>query len=505
MSAQIISEGEVQLLNALMGASAILDNEGNIIVSNNNWKTAGKCMDWLRLNTKEKNFFEQCKKAVDEGYFNAISLIFNLRDVIEGIRQQSELTISIKNNGVHWCKVTISRFSELPLKVLLSFEDITPLMNSYYKYRDKEERYSHHFKHSVSGIIFGTPDGGIIDANPAACRILGYSREELIAGGESLFVDPNDPKHLEMIRVRNEKSHFEGEKGYIHKDGHQIYVDNTSMLYRENNNEHYILNTFQDKTSEKLANQSLDKERRFTHTALNSIPGLFLVLDSGLNIVRWNQSFLFDTGIHEEELTAFPITNLFAKEDQLWTNKVLQQIFKTGKGNFVSKVTTRHNGTRYYNFHVNSFESIEESFLVITAIDITDLRISENEREKNSNLLNQLFDNSPLPMVMIDHENIIQKVNDGFQALFHYDEDELMGKQLDGLITSDTEIEEGLIFSKTTFDEIVKQKQTIRITKHGDKIPVILITVPVFHNNEIIAAFGIYVDLRKQQELAIRP
>jgi PAS domain S-box-containing protein len=381
MTAQMITEGEKQLLNAMNGASAILDEEGNIIVSNETWKKDENCTKWLLPNAQENNFFELCRNAVDRGYDNAIHMIFNLRDVIQGNRQSAELTISVKNNGDHWCKVFMSRISNSSVKVLLSFEDITPMMNSYHKYREKEERYSYFFKHSVSGVILGKSDGEIIDVNPAGCRILGYSKEELIKGGRSLIVDPDDPLHIEMVYVRKEKLLYEGEKVYIHKNGHKIYVDITSVLYRETNNENYVLNTFRDKTAEKLANESLDKERRFTQSAINSIPGLFIVLDSELNIIRWNQTFLFDTGIHEEILTSFPVISLFAKEDQLWIKKVLQQILKTGKGNFVSKVITKYNGTRIYNFHVNSFESIEESFLVITAIDITDFHAAEYEKE----------------------------------------------------------------------------------------------------------------------------
>lgn len=378
MSNYIVPEGEIQLLNALTGASAILDEEGNIIASNKSWENGERCMHWPGFSTCESNYIEQCKKAVEQGYDNAIRLIFNLRDVIGGTRKKSELTITFKNPGIRWSKISISRFCESPLKVLITCDDVTSQMNTYYNYREKEERYTQHFKHSVSGIILGTPNGIIVDANPSACRILGYSKEELIAGGRSLIVDTENPMHHDMVQVRSKKSLFEGEKVYRHKNGNQIYVDITSVLYRENSDELYILNTFRDITEGKLAQQALDKERRFTQAVLNSVPGLFFVLDSVLNIVLWNQPFLFETGIHEEELSSFPVTSLFAKEDRVWTEKVLQQILKAGKGNFASKVITRHNGKRYFHFYVNSFDDIEESFLVITAIDITDLRTSKN-------------------------------------------------------------------------------------------------------------------------------
>ena len=57
--------------------------------------------------------------------------------------------------------------------------------------RSSEERYHTIFNASVDGFALCTPDGRIMDANPAFCRLHGYTREELLAAESFQFVHPD--------------------------------------------------------------------------------------------------------------------------------------------------------------------------------------------------------------------------------------------------------------------------------------------------------------------------
>jgi len=57
--------------------------------------------------------------------------------------------------------------------------------------RASEERYHTIFSASVDGLALCTPDGRIMDANPAFCRLHGYTREELLASESFQFVHPD--------------------------------------------------------------------------------------------------------------------------------------------------------------------------------------------------------------------------------------------------------------------------------------------------------------------------
>jgi two-component system cell cycle sensor histidine kinase/response regulator CckA len=54
--------------------------------------------------------------------------------------------------------------------------------------RASEEQYHTIFNGSVDGLALCTPDGRIVDTNPAFCRLHGYTREELLAAESFQFV-----------------------------------------------------------------------------------------------------------------------------------------------------------------------------------------------------------------------------------------------------------------------------------------------------------------------------
>ncbi|MEW6331645.1 MAG: PAS domain S-box protein [Pseudomonadota bacterium] len=57
--------------------------------------------------------------------------------------------------------------------------------------RAREEQYHTIFNGSVDGLALCTADGRIADANPAFCRLHGYTREELLAAESFQFVHPD--------------------------------------------------------------------------------------------------------------------------------------------------------------------------------------------------------------------------------------------------------------------------------------------------------------------------
>jgi len=499
----ILSITEKHFLNAIPGSAAILDESGTVIAVNSAWETGANCPCWIDHKKESTNIFEHCQLMVAGGNDYALRLILNLREIMDGEKPSAELTMSVNEDKNLWCKVSISLIKGDNIKVLLVFNDVTSNMQALMSLRDSEEKYSHHFKHSVSGIILGNSEGQILDVNPAACNMLGYSREELIKGGRSLIVDQDHPAHLEMLQTREENAYYEGEKEYIHKNGSIIPVEITSVVYRNGGGKLNVINTFRDKSVEKNTQFSLEEERRFSQTALNSIPGIFIVVNREEKVVRWNSALNHDLGYTSSELKSMNCISLFDDEDKPWVQSVIKKIFDTGSGNFVARVSTKNSSSRSYHFHFNKFVSNDEEFLVATAVDKTDYIEAENNREKNFELMSQLFENSPLATVMIGPDRLVQKVNDSFISLFGYSEEEILNKKVNKLITSEQSFNEALKVNNKAFEGIADTQETTRLTKNRQKIPVLVNTVPIIYDGEIIAVYGIYVDLREQKQLEL--
>jgi len=117
--------------------------------------------------------------------------------------------------------------------------------------------------------------------------------------------------------------------------------------------------------------------------------------------------------------------------------------------------------------------------------------------------MSQLFENSPLAMVMIGSGGFVQKVNDSFISLFGYGEEEILDKNVNKLITSEQNLAESLKVNRQAFEGIADTQETTRLTKSRQKIPVLVNTVPIIYDKKVIAVYGIYVDLREQKQLEI--
>ena len=499
---ETLLSGELAILRAIPGAAAIIDEQGNILEMNDAWKNGLKCTNWLGLKPESDNYIEHCRKATELGNDYALKLLLGIRDVLENPGKVIQLTISAVNSDEKkWCKVSISQLDNDKNCVLVVFDDVTSNMNTIQALKESEERYSQHFKHSVSGIIIGTPEGNILDANRAACQILGYTKDELKKGGRPLIVDENDPAHLEMMKIREDTTIFEGEKEYIRKDGQKISVEITSVLHRNQHGDTQIINTFRDNSTEKKAQFSLDEERRFTRTALDSIPGIFFVVNASNECIRWNNTIETELGYSVEELNSMNILNLFHPEEKSKALENFDRIFEEGNGSFVARISAKDGTSRTFQLHFNRFDNEDEPFLTCTGVDITLLLEVEKEKTENYALMNQLFKNSPLATVMIDLNGRVKKVNNGFLSLFDYPEHEVLGKNVNSLITNKKLSEEADSISQKALRGVATQLETVRFDKNKNKIPVLINTVPIRNNGSILAAYGIYVDLTNQKEL----
>ena len=101
--------------------------------------------------------------------------------------------------------------------------------------RDSEEQYRGIFEGSTTGISLRTPEGKIVAANPALCRMYGYTLEEYLTKTPSDLAHPDSLKIFGQLRqaaLAGKQFHAEG-RG-IHRDGHIIDVEvyGTMVLYK---------------------------------------------------------------------------------------------------------------------------------------------------------------------------------------------------------------------------------------------------------------------------------
>jgi PAS domain S-box-containing protein len=124
----------------------------------------------------------------------------------------------------------------------------------------------------------------------------------------------------------------------------------------------------------------------------------------------------------------------------------------------------------------------------------------ETEREVEKAYFEQLFNVSPEAIAICDTQGIVQKVNQTFQKIFQYPEDEVVGKNLDTLISNESDSLE--MNTKTAqFDEW----EANRRRKDGTIIPVSILQKSIIIGGGDQAIYSIYRDIsdKKSDEMEI--
>ncbi|HTZ84994.1 MAG TPA: PAS domain S-box protein [Candidatus Acidoferrales bacterium] len=87
------------------------------------------------------------------------------------------------------------------------------------------------FHNSLDGIMLTAPDGRILDANPAACKILGRSREQILVEGRAGLIDNTDPRLEAYVAERKRSGKVHGELIARRTDGSLFPIEFSSVVF----------------------------------------------------------------------------------------------------------------------------------------------------------------------------------------------------------------------------------------------------------------------------------
>ncbi|MEI7850181.1 MAG: PAS domain S-box protein, partial [Chloroflexota bacterium] len=142
-----------------------------------------------------------------------------------------EYQISLPSGEIHWINTlgdTTYDQAGQPQRMSGICIDITERKVSSEALRESEERFRGYFEQDLIGVAVTSPDKGWLDANEATCRLLGYSKDELITKS---WADLTYQEDLDMDLgyfaqvLRGEIDGYRLEKRFIRADGAIIYVD----------------------------------------------------------------------------------------------------------------------------------------------------------------------------------------------------------------------------------------------------------------------------------------
>ena len=171
---------------------------------------------------------------------------------------------------------------------------------------DRERRYRSIFEIASDGLIINDVETGrVVEANPAACTMYGYAREEFIGQLPASFIHPDSTHQFtQYVQAVQSQGVYVARQVHMRRDGSQFYVELSGTVYTDQGRS-YLLSVVRDVSqrvhSEQLLQQRVEARTREQSTlleisqtlasALELQPGL--VLDQLRVIIDFTHAGLF--------------------------------------------------------------------------------------------------------------------------------------------------------------------------------------------------------------------
>jgi len=222
-----------------------------------------------------------------------------------------------KDGGVRWLSWVSSPAPKEGLVYAIA-RDVTGQKESQERLRQSEDKFRAIFD-SINECIFvhDARTGAILEVNRRVCEVYGYTQEEILrldVGGLSSGIEPYDREHaFALIRraIDGVPQHFEWQAR--RKDGEVFWVEVSLRMARLGDADR-VLVTIRDISDRRQAQDEILREKAFTESLMNSVPGLIYMYDDQGRLVRWNKKHEELTGYSSEELSGMTLEDWY-KDD----------------------------------------------------------------------------------------------------------------------------------------------------------------------------------------------
>jgi len=301
--------------------------------------------------------------------------------------------------------------------------------------RESEEQIQTIFNAAPDAVIVMDDEGKIIQWNPKAESILGWSRDEVIGKLLSETIIPDRYREAHRKGIKNFLRTGEGplfgkivEIAALTKSGNELDVALNIAASSRIKNRYLFIGFLRDLTGQKKA------EEKFK-ALLDSAPDAMIIANDKGEIVLINQQTETLFGYVRDELIGKPVEILIPDDFRSRHKGHRDQYFSDPKvramGAGLELFAMRRDGTKFPVEISLSPLQTEEGLLVSASVrDITD-------RKKAEEKFRSLLDAAPDATVIVNEKGEIQMINQQTENLFGYSRGEMIGQHVEILIPQD--------------------------------------------------------------------
>jgi len=226
-----------------------------------------------------------------------------LQDMLAGERDYGWLEKRYRHKEGHviWALLSTSLVRDpqgAPQYLVSQIQDITERKQAETALQESVERYRSLFENSIDGILLTAPDGTILAANPAACRMFQRTAEEICQAGRSGLVDVSDPRLAVALEERARSGEYTSVLFLRRKDGTHFPAEVSSGLFKASDSHFRTSMIIRDITERRQTEEMLVK----LSSAIEQTADIVFITNRDGVIEYVNPSFEKVTGYTRQEV-----------------------------------------------------------------------------------------------------------------------------------------------------------------------------------------------------------
>jgi PAS domain S-box-containing protein len=264
---------------------------------------------------------------------------------------------------------------------------------------------------AAANAIVITDTGGTIQwANSAFTRLTGYTLIEVVGQNARIVKSSKQDEsfYRNLWNTILAGNIWAGEITNRRKDG-QLYTEEMTIapVLSLNGEITNFVAVKQDLTERKRVELAVQQERTFNQIILDSLPGLFYVIDEHTHGLRVNTTFENVSGYSAEEISRKSVLDFFNEPDKSLVAERMQQVFLTGKAVVEALFVARDQTETPYLFSGKRLMFDGKPCLVGLGVDITERKRDEKLLHDSENKHRALFEDSADASLLMDEKGIV--------------------------------------------------------------------------------------------------
>ena len=253
--------------------------------------------------------------------------------------------------------------------------------------RESEQRYRELVQSSPDAVIVHR-DGIFLFANPAALRLYGADSIEQLQGKTFLDLVHSDDRASIALSMKQEQDGQRlplKEARLVRMNGQAVPVEAVgATVYYQGKRAVQII--IRDITQRRRVEESLAQEKLFSDAVIDSLPGIFFVMDEKGRLIHWNRNVEKVSGYSGEELSSLDIMTVIAEEDRDFILRELQKAFV--KGVATTKAYLAAKSGHKIPFYLTGTRAVigNHQYIIGMGIDITEHKQREDQIAKLTHL-----------------------------------------------------------------------------------------------------------------------